>query len=234
MEPPKQRGSSRKIASGAGDKNPPKGFIKPAQIRLPNENPPAEGAMRNLMAHLKTAAHIDAVLEKEPMLPGDEELFKYKFMYLHGRKSFRFADDEIENIKSNLQAGGLLLADACCGKKEFDQSFREMIGKMFPDQKLEVIPPGDELYSAKLNGGTAITSVKRREKVGEAGSTDTGYKDLPPYLEGVKIDGRWVVIYSKYDLGCALEGHKSTDCLGHTRDSALQLATAAVLYALKR
>ncbi len=234
MEPPKQRGTTRKIASGAGDKNPPKGFIKPAQIRLPNENPPAEGAMRNLMTHLKTAAHIDAVLEKEPMLPGDEELFKYKFMYLHGRKSFRFADDEIENIKSNLQAGGLLLADACCGKKEFDQSFREMIGKMFPDQKLEVIPPGDELYSAKLNGGTAITSVKRREKVGEAGSTDTGYKDLPPYLEGVKIDGRWVVIYSKYDLGCALEGHKSTDCLGHTRDSALQLATAAVLYALKR
>ena len=131
-------------------------------------------------------------------------------------------------------AGGLLLADACCGKKEFDQSFRAMVEKMFPGQKLEVIPPGDELYSARLNGGAAITTVKRREKAGEAGAADNGYKDLPPHLEGIKIDGRWVVIYSKYDLGCALEGHKSTDCLGHTRESALQLATAAVLYALKR
>ena len=57
---------------------------------------------------------------------------------------------------------------------------------------------------------------------------------MPPALEGIKVEGRWVVIYSKYDLGCALEGHKSSDCLGHTRDSALQIATAAVLYSLKR
>lgn len=234
MEPPKQRGTTRKIAPGTADRSPPKGFIKPAQIQLPEENPPAEGAMRNLMAHLKTAARIDAVLDKQSIPPADDELFKYKFMYLHGRRSFNLADDEIENVKSNLQAGGLLLADACCGKKEFDQSFRAMVEKMFPVQKMEVIPPGDELYSARLNGGAAITSVKRREKAGEAGAADNGFKDLPPHLEGIKIDGRWVVIYSKYDIGCALEGHKSTDCLGHTRESALQLATAAVLYALKR
>ena len=61
-----------------------------------------------------------------------------------------------------------------------------------------------------------------------------GVKDLPPYLEGIKVDGRWAVIYSKYDVGCALEGHKSSDCLGHDRDSALRIASAAVLYALKR
>jgi hypothetical protein len=43
-----------------------------------------------------------------------------------------------------------------------------------------------------------------------------------------------VVIYSKYDIGCALEKHQSTDCLGHDYDSAVVLARAAVLYALKR
>ena len=48
------------------------------------------------------------------------------------------------------------------------------------------------------------------------------------------IDGRWAIIYSKYDVGCSLEGHKSTDCLGHSKESALQLAGAAVLYSLKR
>jgi len=56
---------------------------------------------------------------------------------------------------------------------------------------------------------------------------------VAPYLEGIKIDGRWAVIYSKYDIGCALEKHQSSDCLGHDHASALRLASAAVLYAMQ-
>jgi len=231
MEPPQQRLTSRQIAdTSKDDRSPPKGFIKPAQIQLPGEAPPAPAAMRNLMAHLQNAAKIDVVLDKESLPPGNEELFKYKFLYMHGRKRFDLSTEEITNLKACLQGGGLLFADACCGKPEFDQSFRAMAEKIFPNMKLEVIPPTDELYSAKLNK-VAINSVKRREKADTAGE---GYRDLPPMLEGIKIDGRWAIIYSKYDIGCALEGHKSSDCLGHTRESALQLATAAALYALKR
>ena len=44
---------------------------------------------------------------------------------------------------------------------------------------------------------------------------------LAPALEGIKYNGRWVVIYSKYDLGCALEHTTSSDCLGHDYASAL-------------
>jgi hypothetical protein len=50
----------------------------------------------------------------------------------------------------------------------------------------------------------------------------------------VKINGRWAIIYSKYDLGCALERTKSSDCLGHDFDSAALLGKAALLYALRR
>ncbi len=232
MEPPKQRLTVAKIANLSKiDQSPPKGFIKPAQLLI-GEPPPAQNAMRNLMNHLRTAARIDAVLDKQSISPADDELFKYKFVYAHGRKRFELKDDEIKNLKANLQAGGLLLADACCGKPEFDAAFRAMVKKMFPDQPLQVIPPGDDLYSATLNG-TEISTVKRREKADGAGP-DGGFRDLPPHLEGIKVDGRWVVIYSKYDIGCALENHKATDCLGHDRESALRLATAAVLYALKK
>jgi hypothetical protein len=58
--------------------------------------------------------------------------------------------------------------------------------------------------------------------------------NVDPMLEGIKVDGRWVVIYSRYDLGCALEKNKSSACLGHDEQSAQRLAGAAVLYALKR
>lgn len=232
MQPPEQKGFRVRVADAKAELSPPRGAFKPAQLRLAGEAPPAPAAMRNLMAYAKAVTNLEAVLDKEAIDPANPELLKYKFMYLHGRKRISLTDEEIENVKMNLETGGLLFADAACGKKEFDEGFRELMAKMFPDSKLEPIPLDDELYSEKLNG-EAIRTVKRREKSDGAGP-DGGFKELPPQLEGIKLDGRWVVIYSKYDIGCALERHKSTDCLGHTPESAMQLATAAVLYSLKR
>ncbi len=233
MEPPKQRLSKRTIADNKEERAPVKGFLKPAQIEIP-EQPPAPAAMRNLMNFLRDEARLDVVVGVEKLKPNDEDLFKYKFLYMHGRKSFDFDSEDIDNIKANLQSGGLLLADACCGQPQFDASFRKLMGKMFPENKLEAIPVDDLLFSEKLNR-TAIKTVKRREKAGSAqAGNDAGFEDLPPALEGIKLNGRWVVIYSKYDLGCALENHKSTDCLGHNPDSARRIAAAAVLYSLKR
>ena len=64
---------------------------------------------------------------------------------------------------------------------------------------------------------------------------------MRPALEGIRVwldekhkDYRWVVIYSRYDIGCALEKHQSSDCLGHDYESALRLGSAVVLYALQR
>ena len=74
--------------------------------------------------------------------------------------------------------------------------------------------------------------ARRRPLCGGAAARE--FRDVPPALEGIKINDRWVVIYSRYDIGCALEKHQSTDCLGHDHASALALGQAAVLYALKR
>lgn len=233
MELPKQRLSSRKVADpNRVDRTPPKGYLQPAHLQLPGEQPPARGAMRNLMAHVQSATKLDVTTKVEEIRPNDENLFKYKFLYAHGRKSFELDADETAIIKMTLETGGLLLADAACGNAAFDKGFRAFAEKLFPGKKLELVPADDLLYSEQLNG-TAIKTVRRREKAGGAG-TEGGMQDLPPALEGIKVDGRWVVLYSKYDLGCALEGNKSTECLAHDRESALRLGTAAVLYSLKR
>jgi hypothetical protein len=232
MEVPKNRGSRRNVADpNRTDRTPPKGFLQPAQLKF-DEPPPAQSAMRNLMDHLKTAARIDVSTKTEVISPGDELLFKYKFLYAHGRKSFEVAAEDTAVVKMTLETGGLLLADAACGAAPFDESFRKFANSIFPGKKLEPVPTDDVLYSAELNG-SAIKTVRRREKAGGNGP-DGGMQDLPPALEGIKVDGRWVVLYSKYDLGCALEGNKSTECLAHDRESALKLGTAAVLYSLKR
>jgi hypothetical protein len=124
-----------------------------------------------------------------------------------------------------------LLADACCGSKEFDEAFRTMAKRLFPDAKLEPIPLTDELYGKELNG-SEIKIVKVRLPKEGGGATEPQL--VQPALEGIKVNNRWVVIYSKYDLGCALEKHPSGDCVGHDHESALKLAGAALLYYLKK
>jgi hypothetical protein len=205
----------------------PRGYLKVAQIRHTGDWQPAPNAMRNLMVHLRKEVHLEVALQTDPILPADNELFRYKFLYMHGRSEFRFTPEELPLLRANLEAGATLFADACCGSAKFDASFRDFVKQLFPDQKLEEIPLVDDLYSAEING-KAIETVRRREKGGAE------FQPATPLLYGVKINGRWAVIYSPYDIGCALEKHQSSDCRGHDHASALQLASAALLYTLKR
>ena len=56
---------------------------------------------------------------------------------------------------------------------------------------------------------------------------------VAPQLEGIKIDGRWVVIFSPLDLSCALENHASLDCKGYIRQDAGRLGLNILLYAMQ-
>src|SRR5262249_50062148 len=132
------------------------------------------------------------------------------------------------NLRFNLQNGGLLFADACCGQEAFDKAFRAFVAKLLPGHKLEQVPFTDPLFSKELNG-EALTRANIRVRQEKGGPL----RNVDPYLEGIKIGDRWVVIYSKYDIGCALEKHQSPECRGYDNASALKIAGAAVLYLLE-
>jgi hypothetical protein len=235
LEMPKPRLSKVELTDQSDDINVGRRAIKLAQVRHDGDWHPAPQAMRNLASYLNEVYKLDVSLNKEEVRPSSLNLLQYKFMYMHGRREFTIEDAEVKNIRNNLRMGGLLFADACCGAKEFDKAFRDLAKKLYPDKKLERIPLEDYLYSEKLNGvGHQISLVKcRREKADGSGAT-AEYEEMPPELEGVKDGNRWVIIYSKYDIGCALEKSKSSACKGHDHDSAKVLAAAAVLYSLKR
>jgi hypothetical protein len=190
--------------------------------------------MRNLMEQARKVG-LDVVLKTQPVYPSDEAVLDYRFLYMHGRNTFMAKKEDLKHLRFNLKSGGLLLADACCGGAAFDASFRTFMKELFGDDKLklEPIPPGDELFGAELNG-EAIQTVRRRVLMAGGKRVDPVFRTLPPALEGIRYKGRWVVIYSRTDIGCALEKHSSPDCLGHDHPSAIKLARAAVLYALKR
>jgi hypothetical protein len=231
MEVPKPKGIEVEVTDTREPAKVLRGFLKIAQVKTEGDWRAAPRAIRNLLAHVREKDKLDVALQSVELSPDDTDILKYKLLYMHGRGEFSLKERELEMLKAALdQGGGLLFADACCGKPGFNKSFQEMVGKMWPDKKLEQIPLTDDLYSQDLNG-TAIKTVRCRR---EANSGDNGYREVAPFLEGIKVNGRWVVIYSKYDIGCALEKHQSSDCLGHDHDSALLIGSAVVRYALQR
>jgi Domain of unknown function (DUF4159) len=235
LELPKPRLTNVEVFSGDSEREEVRrGFLKVAQLEHGGDWHPAPKAMRNLMAEARKDG-LDVLLATRDLAPSDPNLFDYRFVYMHGRKPFELTDSEKKHLRFLLKSGGLLFADACCGSKAFDTSFRALMEDLWSGdkRKLEPIPPGDPLFGAELNGEPIMTVRCRRE--GPDGKrAEAEYRDVAPSLEGVKVNGRWVVIYSRYDIGCALEKHPSGDCLGHTYESAVALGKAALQYALRR
>jgi hypothetical protein len=229
MQPPQPRLFQPAVVSNKADlPNIPRGTLKVAQLKHGGDWQPAPRAMRNLMEHVHRFAGLDVALKTEIRSIHDEELVNFKFVYMHGRSAFAFDAADLKSLRFNFENGGLLFADACCGSEAFDKSFRAFARTLFPGAKLEPVPLDDILYSHEL-GGEALTakSIRYRTKSGQA------YQLGPPVLDGIRHDGRWAVLYSRYDIGCALENNPSTDCRGYDSASAQKLARAAVLYTLR-
>lgn len=240
LEPPRPRLTEVEVARG-GDKIPVRrGFLRAVQIRHEGDWQPAPKAMRHLMLEARKLG-LDVVPEPTTLPADAEQILDFRFFYMHGRQAFSIPSARLERLRFSLENGGMLLADACCGSKTFDTAFRAFVDELFkgaevppgmPRPKLEPIPLDDELYSAELNG-TRITEVRRKREL-PGGKASPGFEPGPPRLEGVRWQGRWVLIYSPLDLGCALERTKSPDCLGHDFDGAATLGKAVINYSLRR
>ena len=204
------------------EERPKRGALRIAKLMHAGDWNIAPQAMPNLMDALrKEPFRFDVVLTQKDLLPTDENLVYYPLVYIHGRGALSFTKEQLEALREHLQpSGGTLFADAACGSPAFDTAFRKLVGDLFPDQKLEPIPRDDELYTDRI--GFDLSRCRYTKAAG-------GGEDFPQ-LEGVKVDGHWVVIYSKLDLGCALERHSGIDCKGYTYESAVRIAANIVIY----
>ena len=125
------------------------------------------------------------------------------------------------------------MADACCGARQFDSAFRGFMRDLYPDRKLERIPHDHDLFTSEdLHD---LRKVERRVAVqGENATIEGGVVRGEPFLEGIKIDGRYVVIYSKHDISCALERQASIACAGYVTDDAVRISVNILLYSMLR
>ncbi len=207
-----------------------RGLLQIAQIRHAGAWNSAPRALRNLLMALEQTAGLSVSRQSRDLILADPQVYDYPLIYMHGRQQFQFNRQERENLKQYLQQGGVLFADSCCGAKLFDKSFREMLQQVFSDEKLERIPLDHELFSKE--NGDDVRRLKRRTIEGTGTNSKATVKEMDAVLEGIELDGRFAVIYSKFDLSCALERQSTIQCEGYTPDDAVRLATNIVLYAI--
>ncbi|MEX2121892.1 MAG: DUF4159 domain-containing protein, partial [Pirellulales bacterium] len=102
-----------------------------------------------------------------------------------------------------------------------------------PERSLEAIPASHPMFSSQL-GGFDLKTVSRRDpqRRGPDGPLKAAVRQVEPELEGIKVGERYAVIFSRYDISCALEKHESIECPGYTREDAARLGLNVVLYSL--
>ena len=209
-----------------------RGLLQIAQIKHDGAWNAAPRALRNLLISLNETVGLSASTKMRDLSLNDKNIFRYPILYMHGRNRFTIPGEERQQLKLYLDRGGILVADSCCGAKPFDKAFREFLVQVYPDKKLERIPVSHEIFSDKI--GRDIKLLKRRTAEGgeNAAGGNLTIRSAEPILEGIELDGRYAVIYSRYDISCALERQNSGNCEGYLPEDAVKLGTNIILYGM--
>ena len=138
-----------------------------------------------------------------------------------GHNKFTLPDEVRRKLDRYVLDGGMILGDACCGWKDFADSFRKEMEIIFPGRPLRKMLPEEPVYSAYYKLGAL--NYKKAD-----GST---YYD-EPCLESIDFGCRSGVVFSPCDLTCGWDGHEHPRGLRIVIDQARQLGANLITYLL--
>jgi len=198
----------------------------------------APGALANLTrAALNGETKIQITTTPSLVNIGDEAFFRHHLSFMHGRHDFRLTPEERKRLRKYIvENDGLLLSDSICASPAFTKAFRrELLASLGDSHRLERIPEGDPLFTDKFGGfDIRRVTVRDPQPTVENQPIVARTRQVTPQLEGVRIDGRWRVIFSPLDLSCALERHEAVECRGYSRQDAARIGLNVLLYSINQ
>ena len=208
-----------------------RGKLYVARLLHPGGCNAAPGALPNLLRVASDKLKLRVDTQPRELAISDPKLFHYHLVFMHGRHNFRLTPQERKQLRLYLERGGMLFADAICSSRDFNEAFAREMAAIFPEQELERIPPSHPLFSTQF-GGEDLSTVERREPLARAadGPLRSQIRSGEPYLKGIKLGDRYAVIFSPFDVSCALENHESLECEGYTRKDAARIGLNVLLY----
>ncbi|MFW6158413.1 MAG: DUF4159 domain-containing protein, partial [Planctomycetota bacterium] len=194
------------------------------QIVHPGDWDPSPSAAMNLLKFLGKHTTMEVQFKRVAVdLRQVRQTFQYPFLYMTGHEDFVLEDAEVRVLRSYLASGGVLLADACCGRKAFDKAFRREIKRVLPKKELEPVADSHPVYSS-------LTPVHKVTYTGWVRERHPGL--TTPTLEGISSGGVLCVIYSQYGLGSQWDGLKRPYAMAYSHRDALRLGANIITYAM--
>lgn len=185
---------------------------------------PRETAPRRLAWELRKRTSIEPQLEPTSARLDDPEIFETPFLYWAGDAAFPpLSEAEVAGLRRFLTFGGFVLADdAAPGTDGFDASIRRELARALPSHPLARLPIDHTIFRTYYLLDRPLGRVEG-----------------PDHLEGITLDGRVALVYSRHDLG----GAWARDNLGNwempvepggdeQRELAIRLGVNLVMYAL--
>ncbi|MBI4602663.1 MAG: DUF4159 domain-containing protein [Planctomycetes bacterium] len=199
-----------------------RGDLVIGQLSYPGNWDPDPSALANLLKRARETSTVKVQFTREPVDPSRQELHRYPFLYLTGHDDFRWAPEEAKRLRTYLEAGGFLLADACCGRKAFDAAFRREIAAAV----------GEEVKPLELDH-PVYRSLHAIQEARYAPLVVSTFKDpRVPLLEGIDVDGGTRVIYSRFGLGCGWENEDHPFTKAYLPEDSLKIGTNVLAYFL--
>jgi hypothetical protein len=190
------------------DEPPPRAGWVVGQIEHEGDWNPRPFALPRLFKELAEQHGVVIMNRPVPVRLGQTDLAGKNILYLTGHYAFHLGDDEVTALKAYLERGGVLVAEACCGRAPFDVAMNDLVKKMFPDAALKDLPADHPIFRGAA--GSPIGAVTYSSAVQAESPTLNR-----PVLKGVELNGHLVIVYSPYGLASGLDGMKTygTRCL---------------------
>ncbi|MCX5659109.1 MAG: DUF4159 domain-containing protein [Planctomycetota bacterium] len=184
-----------------GDWNPdPNALYQLIRLAAQNTSAPMQFDLRPVDAHI-------------------EKLLDTPLVVMTGMDDPKLTDDQVDALRRHVQAGGFLFINNTSGFALFDREARNVVARMFPEQKLVALPPEHEVFHTLYDAQT----------LRDAGTL----KERPAELEAILIDGRAAVIYSKNDTLAMLKGVHDPYANAYDAESSRKLALDVLCYAMR-
>lgn len=209
-------------AWGLGDASK---LVIPQVLYQGGQYKPRPRALESLLAQVGKRTSVEVKRDPLDLELTDPRLFRHPFLYMGGDLPFSpFATPAVKRLRDYLNFGGFLLVDDNSSQPNsgFDASVRRLIQALFPHTPLEKIRSDHSIFRSFY----LVNQV-------------AGRTPIRPYIEGITLKGRTVLVYCGNDLGGAWSknklGHWSLDMVGggpRQRTLSVRLGVNLVLYSL--
>lgn len=146
---------------------------------------------------------------------GSAEIFNYPFIHLTGHGNVVFSNQEAQNLRNYLIAGGFLHIDDNYGLKDYVVA---QMKKVFPELDFVELPFSHPIYHQKYNFPNGLPKIHEHD-------------NLPPKGYGLIYEGRLVCFFSvECDLGDGWEDQDVHNDSQATRIKALRMGGNILQY----